>query len=218
MGRNLEKDAIQMAATRQRIHENGFRLFAEHTIERVKMTDVAEAAGIGIASLYRYYSTKPELVMGISTWAWSKYIQENRKKLDGISAAERTGAEEFDFFLESFLDLFASHKDLLRFNQFFNVYLQSEGISEEEKKPYTDLIHELEQRFAETYRKGQQDGTLRTDMPEKKLFSASLHLMLATVTRYAVGLAYNEETDYEAELRLQKDMLMHRFCTESMDK
>jgi len=35
--------------------------------------------------------------------------------------------------------------------------------------------------------------------------------MLAVVSRYAVGLAYNEETDVEEELRLQKEMLMQRF-------
>ena len=215
MGRNLEKDAIQMAATRLRIHENGFRIFAEQTIERVKMTDVAEAAGIGIASLYRYYRTKPELVMGISTWVWSEYMKENRKKLDVRPEAERTASEEFDFLLESFLDLYANHKDLLRFNQFFNVYLQSEGISSEQMQPYTDMILALEERFGETYRKGQQDGTLRTDMPEKELFSATIHLMLAAVTRYAVGLAYTEGTNSEKELRLLKDMLMQRFTRQS---
>ena len=51
MGRNLEKDAIEMAAKNQRILENGFRIFAENTIEKVTMLDVAKAAGIAISSL-----------------------------------------------------------------------------------------------------------------------------------------------------------------------
>ena len=34
--------------------------------------------------------------------------------------------------------------------------------------------------------------------------------MLAVVTRYAVGLVY-EESDAEEELLMQKDMLMRRF-------
>ena len=55
MGRNLEKDAIEMAAKNQRILESGFRIFAEKGIEKVTMNDIAEAAEIGIASLYRYY-------------------------------------------------------------------------------------------------------------------------------------------------------------------
>lgn len=61
MGRNPGKDAAEMAVKNQRILENGFSVFAENTIERAKMEDVAKAAGIGVASLYRYYSTKPDL-------------------------------------------------------------------------------------------------------------------------------------------------------------
>ena len=212
MGRNPEKDAIEMAAKNQQILENGFRIFAEQTIERVKMTDVAKAAGIGIASLYRYYKTKPELVMGISTWVWDNYGKASIRKMDEV--ADRTAAEEFDFLLEVFLDLYSNHKDILRFNQFFNVYLQSEGISEEKIRPYTDMILALETRFSETYRKGRMDGTLRTDMPEKEMFSAVVHLMLAVVTRYAVGLVYNEGTNVEQELCLQKEMLLQRFTGE----
>ena len=127
----------------------------------------------------------------------------------------RTAAERFDTYLESFLDLYTNHRDLLRFNQFFNIYLLSEEISEEEKKPYTDLIDTLAARFGRIYSKAKQDGTLFTDMPEKEMFSVTLHLMLAVVTRYAIGLAYNEVTEAEKELRIQKDMLMRRFVVPS---
>ena len=76
-----------------------------------------------------------------------------------------------------------------------------------------DKIRNVARIITETYRKGQRDGTLRTDMPEKEMFSATLHLMLAVVTRYAVGLAYSQGACIESELLLQKDMLMRRFCT-----
>ena len=211
MGRNLEKDAIEMAAKNQRILENGFRIFAENSIEKVTMNDVAKAAGIAISSLYRYYSTKPKLVMAISTWAWDTYAKENERVETEASKPDRTAAEIFESYLDSFLDLYHNHRNLLRFNQFFNVYLVSEDISEEEMGPYLDMVRGLERRFGRIYQRAQQDGTLRTDISEKKMFSMTLHLMLAVVTRYAVGLVYNEESDAEEELRLQKDMLVRRF-------
>ena len=214
MARNLKKDAIEMAAKKQRILENGFRIFSERTIEKVTMEEVAKAAGIGVATLYRYYKTKSALVLGISIWAWEMYIAENGKKPDVIRETNRTAAEEFELKLEAFLDLYRNHKDLLRFNQFFNIYLQSEAIPEDDKGQYMDMIHELSDQFEKTWQKGQQDGTLKTDMPAKKMFSAALHLMLAAVTRYAVGLAYTEETDAEEELKLQKDMLLRQFVRE----
>ena len=45
------------------------------------------------------------------------------------------------------------------------------------------------------------------------MFSTLVHLMLAAVTRYAVGLVYfNPESDDEKELEFQKELLLHRFC------
>lgn len=212
MGRNLEKDAIEMAAKNQRILENGFRIFAENSIEKVTMNDVAKAAGIAISSLYRYYSTKPKLVMAVSTWAWSEYTKENERKEEEMAVSGRTAAEMFDYYLETFIDLYNNHRDLLRFNQFFNIFLITEAVTEEEKQPYVDMILGLAKRFGRIYRKAREDGTLRTDLSEKKMFSVTLHLMLAVVTRYAVGLVYSEETDAEEELRMQKRMLMERFA------
>ena len=213
MSRNLEKDAVEMAAKNQRILEKGFVLFAGRGIDNVTMSDVAKAAGIGIASLYRYYSTKLELVLAIGTWAWKNYLAE---QLEGINSDEQTmknAAENVDYFLEAFLDLYRNHKDLLRFNQFFNVYMQSEHVPEEKIHLYNAVIHSLEERFARVYRQGQEDGTLRNDLTEEEAFSTIIHLMLATVTRYAVGLVYlNRHTDAEKELKIQKELLFRWFC------
>ena len=215
MGRNLERDAVEMAAKNQRILENGLRVFAGKSFDQVNMTEVSAAAGIAISSLYRYYSTKPKLVVAINAWAWEEYYREYTGRVSAEKVAKRTGAEDFDDYLESFLDLYRNHRDLLRFNQFFNMYIQSENISREDLIPYTETIHRIAARFHETYRKGQQDGTLRTDMPEAKMFTLTLHLMMAVVTRYAVGLAYNENSDAEEELQEQKNMLLRRFTAES---
>lgn len=149
-------------------------------------------------------------MIAVSTWTWEKYTKEDERK--EAAKPDRTAVEIFDAYLEAFLDLYRNHKDLLRFNQFFNIYLQNEAVSEGDKQSYMDMIKGLERRFGIIYRKALQDGTLRTDLPERKMFSTTLHLMLAVVTRYAVGLVYGEEADVEEELQLQKDMLMRRFA------
>lgn len=209
MGFNPEKDAQQKAATTQKILEAGFRIFAERTIEQVTMTDVADAAGIGVATLYRHFTNKPRLVVAVSTWAWEAYIAEN----NGRRSASGTAAEEFAFFLDSFLDLYRNRRDLLRFNQLFNVYVQSEEIPSEQMTPYMVMIRQIIEQFHTTYAKGQADGTLRTEVPEQEMITAAIHLMLATATRYAVGLVYTEGSDPEKELLLLRDMLMDRFTT-----
>ena len=59
----------------------------------------------------------------------------------------------------------------------------------------------------------EQDGTLRTEIPWQQAFSATLHMMLAAVTRYAVGLAYQPEggSGPEEELTLLRDMMVKQY-------
>lgn len=212
MGRNLEKDAAEMAAKNQRILEAGFAIFAKHGIDNVTMTDVANGAGIGISSLYRYYKTKTELVLAIGTWAWKSYLEQTGA-IGNLEKKTGYAAENVAFFLDAFLDLYRNHKDLLRFNQFFNVYLQSERIPMKKTAAYQALIGSLEARFSQIYEKGQRDGSIRSDLSEGACFSTLLHLMLATVTRYAVGLVYmNTETDVERELAVQRELLLGWLC------
>lgn len=209
MGANSELEALQKEVTRQRILETSFRVFAENTIEKVKMTDIADAAGIGVATVYRYYSTKPKLAVAVSAWAWETYLKE---AIQGGDMHDSTAAEKFAYYLDAFLDLYRNHRALLRFNQFFNVYIENEkDVPADTVKPFLAVVDVLTERFEVLYRKAQQDGTLRTDIPAKEMLLSSLHLMLAAVTRYAVGLVYTDGYDPERELILLKNMLLREY-------
>ena len=74
--------------------------------------------------------------------------------------------------------------------------------------PITNFFHLM-------YEKAKIDGTVRTDIPEKEFLSITLHLMLAVVTRYAVGLVYEEENTFDdlKELEIQKNMLFEKYVT-----
>ena len=208
MGVNLELNALQKEVTRQRILEAGFRIFAEKSIDKVTMNDVAEAAGIGVATVYRYYSNKTLLALGVSGWAWEKYVEDAIKNDD---APHETAAQRFEFFLETFLDLYRNHKDLLRFNQFYNIFVGQEMTRGEAIKPYETVVKLILDQFRQIYAQAQVDHTLRTDVSMQEMLFSSLHLMLAAITRYAVGLVYEGGQDPERELVLLKNMLLKQY-------
>ena len=56
--RNAEKDAAEKAGRRARLLEAAFRLMSARSIEAVKLTEIADAAGLGIVTLYRYFKTE----------------------------------------------------------------------------------------------------------------------------------------------------------------
>ena len=215
--RGMGQDILKMERKRQEFLEIGFKLFAERTIETVTLPQIAEASRYGIATLYRYFDKKPGFVVAVATWKWEQFVEENRKRRPYTEFDGMTAADIFEFYLDSFLELYRNHRDLLRFNQFFNIYIRSEKVDAEAICPYQAFIQELESQFHEMYLKAEQDHTLRTDVPEQEMFSTTLHLMLAAVTRYAVGLVYHPKNGFDAEkeLFLQKNMLLREYAPDN---
>ena len=211
--RNAEKDEIEMAAKRELMLSEGFRLFSEKGISPVSMQQIADACGLGIATLYRYYNTKLALVIAIGTQKWEEYGVYAMKMRAEKKADDMNAADEFAFFLDFFSDLYKNHRDLLRFNQEFNNYVKHEGATEEQLKPYISSIYLLGIFFHSVYEKGKRDGTVRTDLPEGKMFAATCHIMLAVAVRFAQGLLYSadNEDDRTEEFDLLKQMILDKF-------
>ena len=212
--RNLKKDEMEMKARREAMLTEGFRLFALHGIEGVSMQHVADASGVGIATLYRYYNTKLALVLDIGAKKWEEfadYIRAEQKRRD---TAHMTAAEELAFYLDLYIVLYRNHKDLLRFNQNFNNYVQHEGATKEQLAPYLATIGTLVCMFHAMYEKAKLDGTLRTDLPEDKMFAATSHIMLAVAVRYAHGLIYDaeREADRTEEFEMLKRAILREFA------
>jgi len=177
------------------------------------MSEIAKASGFKDMTLYRYFQSKPILVVAVATWKWKKVWEENKIRVPNVDFSKMTAAELFGYYLDSFLAMYRNHRDLLRFNQFFNIYIQSENIERDVMKPYDEMIRDLRTAFHMIYVKAEHDHTFRTDEPEEEVFSKTLHLMLAAVTRYAVGLVYIPENGFSdiKELEYQRDLLLERY-------
>ena len=203
-----------IAENKNLLLEKGFELFLKYGIEGVSMNEVAKAAGFTITTLYRYFDKKQGFVVEISIKKWKEFTDENSKRCPADFEG-MTAAEIFEFCLDSFLRLYRDHKDLLRFNQMFNMYVEVEGLNASVLQPYRDMINTLGKRFHTMYERAVSDRTVRTDIPETEMFSTTLHLMLAAVTRYAMGLVYKPEDGFDdmKELETQKQMLLMMYRT-----
>lgn len=214
--RNTEKDLAEMSAKRELMLKTGFKIFSENVIEAVSMQDIAKACNLGIATLYRYFATKLEFVIAIGVRQWKDYyieIEELYKKSDG---EKMNAAQEFEFYLDAYITLYKNHKDILKFNRNFDVYVRHEKATSEQMKSYNDAVNVFAKKFHTVFLKAEIDGTLRTDISEKKLFILSMYTMLPVAAKYAEGLVYPEESNYEMteELTALKKMLLNAYLTE----
>ena len=210
-------DIANIAEKKKRIMEAGFRLFSEKGIESVSMPEIAAACKIPRASLYRYYATKTDLVIAIGTTQWIQYISARNAAISREQADRMTAAEYFRWHMDSFLNLYREHSDILRFNYFFNSYIHCSKATEEQMLPYMNVIEELRNNFHGLYEKGMRDGTIRSDISEESMLTMSFHIMLSAVTRYAIGLIYNKPErvqDMEEELARLKEMMIRELTME----
>ena len=131
-----KKEAVMMSERRETFLESGFKLFSSKNIDTVSLQEVADESGLGVATLYRYFVNKPGLVVAVATWKWEEYLKENKARRPSANFEGMKASEIFEFYLDSFLELYRNHRDMLRFNQFFNVYVQAEHIDPDVMKPY----------------------------------------------------------------------------------
>ena len=211
--RNLEKDEAERIYRRERMIEEGFRLFSEKGVGPVSMMEVAAACRLGVATVYRYFNTKLELVLAIGEAKWSEYGEKVKQMRAEKNADAMTAAEELAFYLDFYIDLYQNHKDILRFNQELNNYVRQEHADMEQLGPYLHSIQSFAVMFHVLYEKGKRDGTIKTDLPEEKMFAATSHIMLAVAVRYAQGLVFSadNEEDRTEEYLLLKHMILREY-------
>lgn len=210
-------DLANIAEKKQRIMETGFRLFSEKGIEPVSMPEIVAACGIPRASLYRYYATKTDLVITIGATQWMNYISARNATMSRERADRMSAAEYFRWYMDSFLELYRNHSDILRFNYFFNSYIRGAEATEEQMLPYMNVIKDLRKSFHGLYEKGMLDGTIKSGISEESMLAMSFHIMLSAVTRYAIGLVYSKPErglDMEEELERLKEMMIREFTVE----
>ncbi len=211
--RNLEKDEIEMARKRERMLTVGFRVFSEKTIEVATMKEIAKACGLGYKTMFRYFGTKTALVIAIGADIWKKYALKVEEMYRARGGDAMNAAEELEFFLDCFLDLYQNHKDILRFIRNFETYIRHENVSKEDIQVYNSVVDGFARKFHTVYEKAERDGTLKIGLPETEFFAAILYIMLSAAEKFAEGLVYQPENekDMTRELELLKNLILRAY-------
>lgn len=210
MPRNLERDAQEMTRRKEQLLTAGFKLFATKGIENVSLQTVAEEAGVGIATLYNYYSNKTNLVIAISAYIWTNVWKDAMQNYSSVN--ETSNAYQWiEFYADVIIKLYNERPDILCFSGDYKTYVCRECVPEENLSVQLDALDPIGKLFHQKYEEAKVDGSIRTDIPEKEMFSTIALTMLGMAERYAKGLVWASRgsTDYNNELRYTKEMLLN---------
>lgn len=195
---------------RKKIIDAAYGLFVERKIEPVSMGEIAEAAGVGRATLFRYYPSKLELVIAVCAAKWKEYLDNLDSWRPISSVGDIPAIGRFTFTLDSYIDMYQHHKDLLQYNDNFNYYVTHAGAKEEQLVEFHESLYSVNTRLHLMYERAKEDRTLRTDIPEDEFVRVTVHTMMAACTHYAGGFIWgaDDNKDYTPELLRIKEMII----------
>jgi len=209
MPRNIVRDNEREIIRRRQLLEAGFKLFSRYGIERVKLQQVADETGVGIATLYKYYQNKVNLVIEISTYLWKNVWDEYNQRIPREQLNCYNSYQIVESYIDLIITIYKEQPEILRFSGFFKTYMNIEDVARVDNmhlnalKPISDLFHTL-------YEKAKEDNSIRTDIDEQELFTALAISMLGIAERYALGIVWagHDDNNYLNELLLLKNMML----------
>ena len=196
--RDLREDGIVYVAA---------ELFLQNGIESVKMTDVAEKAEVGVASLYRYFGTKDKLVIRAGALLWrdlDTLVSDVYEAADYLSC---TGMERVSRLFGVYLRLFREQPAFIRFVGEFDSFARATRAERETMAEYEASVLNFYPVFLKAYEAGVRDGTIRPIEDARLFYDSVCHAVMALAQKLLQGeILEADGFGDERELRLLLDM------------
>lgn len=186
-------------------------LFAVSSIEEVSMEKIAERAGIGVASLYRYYGTKVAVAAAVGVYYWQQIAKDIAPIFDSQEYKQKTGIERLKCLLDVYTGFYVSRPDFLHFLDDFDNFCLKSNVSREDLADYQNSITDFYKFYRDGIDKGLKDGSVKTPDSDGLLYLTMNHAMLSTLRKMARGEILEQDNRYLEELELLKIMFLNFF-------
>ena len=186
----------------QKILEAAMALFCEKGLEETSIDEIAGRAGVGSATIYRYYETKAQLAIQSGVEYWKKIAQQylNVTEIKGYS--DMTGLKQLECIMDALVMIFEEERGFLKYLQEFEVFVRRYEIDMERLAAYEESIMSLKPRVMDALEKGLQDGTLSFEWSPNEVCYSLAHTAFGVMKRFAWNGSMLE-LDSQVELILQ---------------
>lgn len=201
----------QKEKRKEEVIEAAVKVLREKGIEKSKMTDIAEKAEVGVASVYRYFKTKPELVIAAGTEFWREEIDSLYYNLNSLDFNELNGLEKVNRILNVFLILFQEQSDFIRFIEEFDNYIVKEQIPPDKLQAYEKGIIDLKPVMFEALKQGKEDGSVRKGIDDNEFYVTIAHSLMTLCQKLTLRgtiLKSDKEIGSEVQIRLLIQMAL----------
>ncbi len=201
----MKKSAARARGTQyraQKILEAAIELFCEKGLEETSINEIAERAGVGSATIYRYYETKARLAIQSGAAYWKKLADRYLNVTDIKGYSEMSGREQLECIMDALIVIFERERAFLKYLQEFEVFVRRYEIDMEQLADYEESIMSMKPRVTDALEKGLRDGTLSFEWSPNEVCYSLAHTMFGVMKRFAWNGSMME-LDRQVELSLQ---------------
>lgn len=191
------------------IVEKASEIFCIQGIDNTKVTDIAKAADVGVASVYRYFNTKADIVIQVGIKFWSEIKNQFIKKVNS-EFINRTGFEEFKEIGVFFLKLYNEYPEFLKYLHDFDSYIVKEKIDVDRLKEYEESILTIKDMVVSYIEKGQKDGSIKKSISAEELYVTTTHTLMSLVQKLSLRgsvLESDIKVSGESQIKMVFDMI-----------
>ncbi len=163
------------------------RLFMEKGITNVKMTDIAEASGIGVATVYRHYSTKNRVALAAGTFLWTDFNSQITDLVESDDFLRMDGATRLERMFRLYSTNYVENASFVRFIDELDHLVSSGGVSQEDLEAYGEEVDSFYLIFEDAYQLGRQDGSVRREVDFPVFYRSVAHALIGVAQKLYGG-------------------------------
>lgn len=205
---NIRREAVIAAAWKE---------FCNNGIEATSIQQIADRAGIGVASVYRYYSNKGELAVHSAILNWRKFFEP----LTTNALNENTGSSQLQAIMRGYIKLFTDHPEGFLFFEDFDNYISHLDIRPDAMVEYEEEFKRDNELMVKIISLGVEEGSFRTDI-DLHFYNAMASQAVPSLAQKLLkrGHVISEDDTYSAvdQLSLLIETLIQNILTDGSKK
>lgn len=203
----LNKRAVAKQARHEKIVAVATQLFLNNGVQNVQMQDIADAAEIGIATLFRYFPKKEYIVISVSN-AITNYMTTRIENIIAQPVSAYAMLEQIlDYYMESSLD---PNLRLAKFFESFDLYKKMASEMPDLYEEHLQNRNKLANTLLQIAELGIEDGSLRSDL-DLKLVIITIIQNFSSFTYKSSLTIHDESIAAFISARKQQEMLKDMF-------
>lgn len=201
----------QMEKRTEKILHAALELFCERGIEDTSVEAVAKKAGVGPATIYRYFDTKAELAISAGISYWQRVAHKYADALSKEEYQKLSGFCQMQYIFHLFEEIFRNENLFLKFLQEFDIFVRKYQISQERLAEYEEEILNLKPYVTKALDKGLKDKSLDFPYTVDEVYFTVMHMMLSLLQKLACNgsiLSSDGQIDFALQVKIGGGLLL----------